>query len=53
MMNKGLKLELLPFLSLQKGLNSYFRSDLQPVLTADPKSTIKELSEPYWHVWGI
>jgi len=53
MMNRGLKLELLQFLSLQKDLNSYFCGDLRPVLTADPKSTIKELSESYWHVRGV
>jgi len=34
-----------------KSLNSSFGGDLRPVLTTDLKSTIKELSESYWHVF--
>ena len=53
MMKKGSKFDFLPFLGPQKDPYSSFCSDLQPVLTTDPKSTIKELSGSYWQVRGF
>jgi hypothetical protein len=50
MTSKGLKLESSQFLSPQKELNSPFAVFFWPVWTTYLKSTIKELSESYWHV---
>jgi hypothetical protein len=46
-------MKFLQVLSPQKELNSSFSGDLRPDWTADLKSTIKELSELYWHVKGF
>jgi hypothetical protein len=41
------------FKALKKTLIALFCGDLQPVLTTDPKSTIKELYGSYWPVRGF